>query len=72
MAHNIKGQLVEELDGVEFGLQLDEATDNNMEAHLIFFNTVIILKTCFVKISVQKQRLKTYSRLSIHLYLKII
>ncbi|XP_075223856.1 zinc finger MYM-type protein 6-like [Lycorma delicatula] len=30
-------QLIEKINGVEFGLQLDEATDNNKNAHLICY-----------------------------------
>jgi hypothetical protein len=37
MAEDTNDQLIEEMKGVEFGLQLDEATDNNKDAHLICY-----------------------------------
>ena len=37
MAEDINDQLIEKIKGVEFGLQLDEATDNNKDAHLICY-----------------------------------
>ncbi|XP_046145958.1 SCAN domain-containing protein 3-like [Osmia bicornis bicornis] len=37
MVEDINYQLIEKIKGVEFGLQLDEATDNNKDAHLICY-----------------------------------
>jgi hypothetical protein len=37
MVEDINDQLIEEMKGVEFGLQLDEATDNIEDAHLICY-----------------------------------
>jgi hypothetical protein len=37
MAEDINDQLIEKMKGVEFGFQLDEATDNNKDAHLICY-----------------------------------
>jgi hypothetical protein len=37
MAEDINNQLIEKMKGVEFGLQLDEAMDNNKDAHLICY-----------------------------------
>jgi hypothetical protein len=38
MAEDINDQLIEKVKGVEFGLQLGEATDdNNKDAHLICY-----------------------------------
>ncbi|XP_067120060.1 zinc finger BED domain-containing protein 5-like [Centruroides vittatus] len=37
MGEDLNIQLIEKLKGSEFGLQLDEATDNNKDAHLICY-----------------------------------
>ncbi|XP_075454497.1 protein FAM200A-like [Ascaphus truei] len=37
MAEDLNDQLIEKIKGKEFGLQLDEATDNNKDAHLICY-----------------------------------
>lgn len=37
MGKDITNQLVEKLRGREYGLQLDEATDSNKDAHLICY-----------------------------------
>jgi hypothetical protein len=37
IAEDYNGQLIEKLKGKEFGLQLDEATDNNKDVHLICY-----------------------------------
>lgn len=37
MAEDRNDQLIEKIKGNEFGLQLDEATDSNRDAHLICY-----------------------------------
>jgi hypothetical protein len=37
IAEDLNDQLIEKLKGMECGLQLDEATDNNNDAHLICY-----------------------------------
>lgn len=37
MGEDLNAQLIEKLKGSEYGLQLDEATDNNKDAHLICY-----------------------------------
>ena len=37
MAEDLNDQLIEKIKGKEFGLQLDEATDSNKDAHLICY-----------------------------------
>lgn len=39
MTEDLNKQLIEKLKGSEFGLQLDEATDNNKDAHFVMYGT---------------------------------
>lgn len=36
MAEDINEQLIEKIEEVQLGFQLDEATDNNKDAYLIY------------------------------------
>lgn len=65
MAEDLNDQLIEKIKKSEFGLQLDEATDTNKDAHLICYVRFIdgddmVEDLPFVKILQQALRLRTY------------
>lgn len=62
MTEDINDQLVEKIKEVEFGLQLDEATDNNKDAHLICCVRFVCGNHIIedLLLSLQEQKFRTY------------
>lgn len=75
MAESLNNHLIDKMEGKNFSLQLDDATDSNRDAHLISYTQFVVgdknfEDLLFLKELLQVQRFKTCLRYVTLLFVK--